>query len=74
VREAIRAERGMVRIQAQTIRRANPQRTAERRDVDRRPLMAPAMVWVVLTGMPPMAAPMMEMGRRRLGAEPADGP
>ena len=46
------ADAGMVRIQAQTMRRATPQRTAERRVVAPTPTMAPVMVWVVLTGMP----------------------
>src|SRR5579859_5065291 len=42
----------MVNTQAQTIRLATPQRTAERRVVDPTPTMAPVMVCVVLTGMP----------------------
>src|SRR5213075_1344801 len=43
---------GMVMIHAQTIRRARPQRTAEKRYVAPAPIMEPAMVCVVLTGMP----------------------
>ena len=39
----------MVRIQAQTIRRVTPQRTAERRRVAPTPTIAPVMVCVVLT-------------------------
>ena len=42
----------MVRIHAHTIRRAIPQRTADKRLVAPTPTMAPVMVWVVLTGMP----------------------
>ena len=43
---------GMVRIQAQTIRLATPQRTAESRCAAPTPMMAPVIVWVVLTGTP----------------------
>src|SRR5579871_1443752 len=46
------AAAGKVKIQAQTIRVATPQRTAERRFVAPTPTMAPVMVWVVLTGIP----------------------
>ena len=46
------AAAGIVRIHAQTIRPAMPQRTAERRVVAPTPTMAPVIVWVVLTGMP----------------------
>jgi hypothetical protein len=42
----------MVRTQAQTIRRATPQRTADSRRVAPTPTIAPVMVWVVETGMP----------------------
>ena len=48
----------MVRIQAQTMLLATPQRTAESRWVAPTPMIEPVMVWVVLTGMPPMAVPM----------------
>src|SRR6516162_9069782 len=50
-----RAAPGMVRIQAQTMRRVMPQRTAERRRVAPTPTIAPVMVCVVLTGIPKMA-------------------
>src|SRR5438309_5090748 len=54
---AIAAEAGMVRIQAQTMRRATPQRTADSRCTAPTPTMAPVMVWVVLTGIPASAVP-----------------
>ena len=47
----------MVTIQAQTMRVATPQRTAEKRWTDPTPTMAPVMVWVVETGMPARAVP-----------------
>src|SRR6185437_7750863 len=49
---ATRADAGIVRTQAHTIRVATPHRTAERRPVEPTPIMAPVMVCVVLTGMP----------------------
>ena len=42
----------MVITQAHTIRRAIPHRTAEKRYVAPAPMIEPAIVWVVLTGMP----------------------
>ena len=48
----IAAAAGMVRTQAHTIRPATPQRTADNRLIDPTPMMAPVMVWVVLTGTP----------------------
>src|SRR5258708_38467661 len=54
-RAATIAEAGMVRIQAQTIRRATPQRTADNRVVAPTPTIAPVIVWVVLTGIPASA-------------------
>ena len=45
----------MVTTQAQTMRRATPHRTAERRWVAPTPTIAPVMVWVVLTGIPASA-------------------
>src|ERR687889_398009 len=42
----------MVRIQAQTMRPATPQRTADRRRVEPTPTIAPVMVWVAETGIP----------------------
>src|SRR6476646_5718119 len=52
VSAATTAEAGMVSTQAQTICLATPHRTAERREVDPTPTIAPVMVCVVLTGMP----------------------
>src|ERR1700741_456148 len=49
---AISADAGMVKIHAHTIRRAIPHRTADSRLVAPTPIMAPVIVWVVLTGMP----------------------
>ena len=46
------AENGMVRIHAHTMRPATPQRTDENRSVAPTPLIAPAIVCVVETGMP----------------------
>ena len=45
----------MVTTQAQTMRRATPQRTAESRLTAPTPTIAPVMVWVVLTGIPASA-------------------
>src|SRR5207244_10747681 len=49
---ATAAEAGIVRIHAQTMRLATPQRTAESLVVAPTPTIAPVMVWVVLTGIP----------------------
>src|SRR4051812_22564707 len=46
------ADAGIVNTQAQTICLATPHRTAERREVEPTPTIAPVMVCVVLTGMP----------------------
>ncbi len=51
---------GIVNIHAQMMFPATPQRTAVNLLVDPTPIIAPVMVWVVLTGMPAMEAPMME--------------
>ena len=67
------AASGMVRTQAQTMRPATPHLTAERRRVAPTPTMAPVMVCVVETGMPPKVTPMMAQRGGRLGAEAADG-
>src|SRR5215831_4202239 len=53
---ATAADAGMVKIQAQTMRPATPQRTAESRPVDPTPTIAPVMVCVVLTGIPFIAS------------------
>ena len=49
---ATTAAAGMVRIHAQMMRPATPQRTARAPRVEPTPTMAPVMVWVVETGMP----------------------
>ena len=54
---ATAAEIGIVSTQAQTMRPATPHFTAESRLVAPTPTMAPVMVWVVETGMPPSVAP-----------------
>src|SRR5450830_1194216 len=48
----IKADAGMVKIQAQTILPATPQRTAEAFCEAPTPTIAPVMVWVVDTGIP----------------------
>lgn len=50
------AEHGMVRSQVVIMFPANPHLTAERPLVVPTPIMAPAIVCVVLTGMPDMVA------------------
>ena len=52
---ATRAEAGIVTIQAQTILRATPHRTADSRFTAPTPTMAPVIVCVVLTGIPARA-------------------
>src|SRR5512143_1727518 len=65
---------GIVRIQAQTIRPATPQRTAENFRTDPVPTMAPVIVWVVDTGMPRCvarnkdAAPLVSAQKPPVGA------
>src|SRR5215471_10238707 len=53
---AMRPDAGIVRIHAQTMRCATPQRTADRRRIDPTPMIAPVMVCVVLTGIPKYVA------------------
>ena len=50
---------GMVMIHAHTILRVTPHFTAVIQRVAPTPIMAPVIVWVVLTGIPPHAAPMI---------------
>ena len=52
---------------------AIPQRTAVRRFVDPTPIMAPVIVWVVLTGMPATEAPIMEMAAAVSAQKPPMG-
>src|SRR5205814_2466392 len=49
---AMKAEAGMVKIHAQTMLPATPQRTVDMLRVDPTPTMAPVIVCVVETGMP----------------------
>ena len=49
---AMKAEAGMVKIHAQTMLPATPQRTVEKLRVEPTPTTAPVMVCVVETGMP----------------------
>ena len=53
---ATKADAGIVKIQAQTMLPATPQRTALARCAEPTPTMAPVMVWVVETGMPSAVA------------------
>src|SRR5277367_5636542 len=46
------AEHGIVSTHAHTTRRATPHRTADNRWTAPTPIIAPVMVWVVLTGTP----------------------
>ncbi len=52
---------GMVKIQAQIMVPATPQRTADNLLVDPTPIIAPVIVCVVLTGIPAMDAPIMDI-------------
>jgi hypothetical protein len=53
---ATKAEAGIVKIQAQTMLPATPQRTADIFCDEPTPTMAPVMVWVVDTGTPSAVA------------------
>ena len=52
IRVAMIAAAGIVIIQAQTMRRVTPHRTALIRLTEPTPDIAPVMTWVVLTGIP----------------------
>src|SRR5437867_8195823 len=64
---------GMVMIQAQTMRRVTPHLTAVTRRVAPTPTIAPVMVWVVLTGIPPQAAPIILMAPAVSALKPPTG-
>ena len=64
---------GIVSTQAQTMLTVIPQRTALSRRVLPNPTMEPAMVWVVLTGMPAAVGGEERHGGPRFGAESAEG-
>jgi hypothetical protein len=70
---ATAAEAGIVKIQAQTMRVATPQRTAERRCVLPTPTIAPVMVCVVLTGIPARAVPNSVMAQAVSAQNPPTG-
>ena len=67
------AEIGMVKIHAQIIFPATPQRTAESLLVAPTPTIAPVMVWVVLTGIPATVAPMIEQAAAASALKPPIG-
>ncbi len=67
------AEIGMVKIQAQIIFPATPQRTAESLLVAPTPTIAPVIVWVVLTGIPAMEAPIIEQAAAVSALKPPMG-
>jgi len=70
---AIKPEMGMVKIHAQMIVPATPQRTADSRLVAPTPIIAPVIVWVVLTGIPATDAPMIEIAAAVSAQKPPIG-
>ena len=64
---------GIVKIHAQIIFPATPQRTEESLLLAPTPTIAPVMVWVVLTGIPAMDAPMMEQAAAASALKPPIG-
>ncbi len=73
MRAESKLERGIVRTQAHRIRRATPQRTALKRRMDPTPMMAPVMVCVVLTGIPPAALAKMAIAPALSAQNPPTG-
>jgi hypothetical protein len=73
IKAEIRADTGMVNIHAQMIFPATPQRTAVIRLVAPTPTIAPVTVWVVLTGIPAMDAPIIEIAAAHSAQNPPDG-
>ena len=69
----VAADAGMVRTQAQTMRPAMPQRTAERRLIEPTPMIAPVIVCVVLTGTPRFVAVKSEIAPAVSAAKPPTG-
>ena len=67
------AEAGIVKIHAQMILPATPQRTAESLFVAPTPTMAPVMVCVVLTGIPKTDAPMIAQAAPASALKPPIG-
>ena len=70
---AMSAEQGIVRIQAVTMLRATPQRTALRRSLVPTPMIALEMTWVVETGIPKCDAPRMIVAAVVSAAKPWTG-
>src|SRR5215203_4593060 len=70
---ARRAEAGMVKIHAHTIRRATPQRTALNRWVAPAPITAPDTTCVVLTGKPKAVASCITAAAAVWAANPSTG-
>ena len=67
------AETGIVKSHAQIIFPATPQRTAESLLVAPTPIIAPVMVWVVLTGIPAKDAPIIEQAAAVSALKPPIG-
>src|SRR6266700_6613984 len=70
---AMSADPGIVNTHAQTIRRAKPHLTAWTRRTDPTPTIAPVMVCVVLTGIPPWTAMNRDIAPAVSAAKPATG-
>ena len=70
---AMMPEIGMVKIHAQMIDPATPQRTAVNLLVEPTPIIAPVIVWVVLTGIPAIDAPIMEIAAAVSAQKPPIG-
>src|SRR5690606_3713812 len=71
--EAMPADSGMVKIQAQMIRLARPHLMPRIRVVEPTPMMDPVMVWVVDTGMCSMVAPNSVMAPAVSAQKPPTG-
>src|SRR5437870_12693501 len=73
VTAATAAEAGIVSTHAITMLIATPQRTADNRLVDPTPMMPPAIVCVVLTGMPTCVANKIAAADEASAAKPSLG-
>lgn len=73
IKADIRADKGIVKIHAHTIFPATPQRTAVSLLVEPTPTMAPVIVCVVLTGMPAIDAPIIEIAAAVSAQKPPIG-
>ena len=65
---------GIVNTHAQTTDATTPQRTAVSRLSEPTPMIAPLIVWVVLTGMPPKITMISVMAAPLSCAKSVDGP